>query len=303
MSEARAIELYDAWVLKKGDKVYLPQPFHKCSESCKLIEVRGFTPPHYVCTSSRKVHVCGERCAYTDRNNVCVLTALVKSRALEYNPTVSAKNPRVMINELGCYMKGTKRRERRATVPTEQRRVSQVRAHITEVMCGQRRWKMYRTSVDRYRSELEARLRKQIGATTTMDEIHGIAYDLAATKGRTLIEPLMTLDDAYLTKLAYDIVRYADKIMTLSPILKHLCSNIGVFTAMIMRKLCTGWDLDGVPFVVAEEPFISHAPADTQYGEFPHIVNGQISRLALRLQAECLTKSGKPKLTMRFTRS
>jgi hypothetical protein len=301
---ALAVRLYDEWVVKCGGQVYLPQPFHTCKQGCKLKEIRGLKPPHFVCESSRAVHVCGEDCKYVDRENVCVLTGFVIRPNLVYNPTISKVDPRKRINEISCRLPtGRTGKRRRPAVPTLHKRLDESKACLRMIMFGADRIAVYHREVGRYNKEVLELVKRGFSAPVTFTEVHALAVQVKTRKDRLLCLPAPAFTEPELDALAERICRYADVFSAYNAELASLCANTEVFTACMISKLAVGSVVGGVTLITPEPPFILHAPDEIQFGEFD-ILCSNMAKMSRKMQEASITPNGAINLKMIFpTRS
>lgn len=291
---ALAVRLYDEWVRRKGGQVFLPHP-HRCEENkCKLIEIKGFIPPHFVCEFSRGVHVCGAECDRRDPSGVCVLTGFHNPNPdLQYNPTTSRVNPRVTLNEISVRLpEGRSGKKRRTTTVSPQRRLSQIKTCFEMIMWGKERKDIVRRERDRFNREVCDMIRRRTGGVIPFSETHQAVVEMARKKGMLLNPPAPVLDDTVVTKVCTHIAAYADMFSEVCPELKAACKKPDPFTATMISFFAKGFTLGSVVMITPISFFSKFAPGDIQYGDFPTIKCSEMAKITRLMQFASITKHG-----------
>lgn len=302
MSKAVALRIYDNFMRRQNKQIYLPQPFHRCDTTCKLTEIRGMNPPHYVCNSSRAVHICGDTCEYTDENYVCTLTALVKTAPLVYAPIYSKSVENKKVYDITRKLSGNKSRKRRIIIPSRDKQLYAIRSFIIRLMCGKERIAIYNENVAKYKKDVKETIRRRFGCHVPVHEAIVIAADIFEKKERLMYPPIETIDETTLTSIVHRIYEYNVLLSNYNTELQKLCANIEVFTAVMCHNLSVGYSIGNVVIVHKEDPFICHGPEEIQYGLFDGIINNHMSRLSRKLREVCLTSSGHVNVRMMFPR-
>lgn len=302
MSRDLAIRLYDDFLRKQNKQIYLPQPFHKCCNSCTTTEIRGMIPPHYVCNSSRAVHICGETCEFTDENYVCTLTGLVKTRPLVYAPIYSKSIENKKVYEITRKLPNEKARRRRVIIPSKDKQLNTIRSFIVRILCGKERHQIYAENVDKYKKDVKECIRRKFGCHMPAHAIIVCAHQLYEKKERLMCPPLDAIDESTLRSITHRIYEYNQLISRHSTELSKLCANIEVFTAVMCHNLAVGYSIGNITIVHPEDPFIQHGPEEIQYGLFDGIINNHMSKMSRKIREACLTSSGYVNVKMMFPR-
>lgn len=146
-----------------GKQVYKEQLFHKCRTegptACRVVEIPNMDPPHYVCTTSQKVHVCGYKCeeyTFNGEEYICKLTGIVLPfkkeervvRPSKDNPKKLTDNNYIMMG----HKKGRKRKARKTD--SKQNHTNMILEWLIYYLCGPERMKLYKSQKTRFKQEV-----------------------------------------------------------------------------------------------------------------------------------------------------
>ena len=295
--EQKALQLYDARQQQTGHQIYLPQPKHECGSECSLYEIKGMMC--FVCTSTRRVHVCGSKCNKRNHEGVCELTGfVVEPQQIVYNPIFSNADPRVKLHDITCRLPNAHRSKRRPVVLTFNKKVVHIKACIMKIMSGKERNKSYKKELERYERDVRDSLRRE-KKPILFPVAQTIAASLYTKRGRMLYPPCSPQSLTDLTHLAERLCRYNELICTYNSELQLLCQNLDVFTACMVYKLAVGSVYDDITFITPEEPFISHVPHESQFGEIGIPCNA-MARMSRKIQESCLSSNRHVNIRMIF---
>lgn len=259
-------------------------------------------PPHYVCNSSRAVHICGDKCEYTNIDYVCTLTGLVKEKPLVYAPIFSKNHENKKIYEITRKMSEKKPRRRRIIVPSKDKQLNIIQSFIQRLICSRERHQIHTENVSKYKKDVNEALRRKFGCLIPVHEALVCAHKIYEKKGRLLYPPLESIDTDVLQSITHRIYEYNQIICNHSAELNKMCSNLEVFTAVMCYYLSVGYSIGDVIIVHPEDPFILHGPEEIQYGLFDGIINNHMSRMSRKIREACLTPSGHVNAKMMFRR-
>lgn len=297
--EKRALQLYDARELHAGHQIYLPEPNHRCNSHCTLYEIKGMKC--FVCTNTRSVHVCGSKCNRRNHEGVCELTGfVVEQQQIVYNPIFSNADPRVKLHDITCRLPNSHRSKRRQVVLTFNKKVGLIKACVMKIMCGKERNASYKKELERYERDVRDSLRR-LRQPLLFPTAQVIAASLYSKRGRMLYPPCSPLLLGDITKLSERLCRYNELICTYNSELQMLCQNLEVFTACMVYKLAVGSVYDDITFIAPEEPFISHVPHESQFGELGILCNA-MARMSRKIQESCLSSNRHVNVRMIFPR-
>jgi len=297
--EKRALQLYDASEQRAGHPIYLPDRNHQCDSRCSLCEIKGMKC--FVCINSRSVHVCGSKCKRQNYEGVCELTGfVVQLQQIIYHPIFSNADPRVKLHDITCRLPTGRRSKRRPIVLTFNKKVVLIKACIVKIMCGKERNVSYRKELERYERDVRDSLKRE-KKPLIFPISQVIAASLYTKRGRMLYPPCSLLSLGDVTKLSERLCRYNELISTYNSELQLLCQNLDVFTACMVYRLAVGSVYDDITFITPEEPFISHVPHESQFGELGIPCNA-MARMSRKIQESCLSSNRHVNIRMIFPR-
>lgn len=302
-----AVQRYNEMCRAAGKQVCLPQPFHVCTEACKLVEIRGMD--QYVCAWSRNVHVCGERCQEGVRlkdnsGDVCRLTGRVLPHLVYQHYLVASKvDTRVRKHDHHVKMAtGRKRRRKLNSITSSPERLkSTVRKTLLLIMSGPVRNDMYEKARSRYFRDVRARFKStfQAGQAVCYLTARSILCELRNHYQRSLNRPAeMSVETVDI--LSERITSYYKKVRNVSGEIADTINGVEIFTACVVSKLATGFSLGSVEIIAKNKFFALHVPSEIQFKDFANIRCRSMSVCMRAIQAACLTKSGDVRIDMQF---
>lgn len=302
-----AIQIYNDICKSKGIQICLPQPFHKCTSKCSLVEIKGLS--QYVCEWSRNVHVCGEHCTEGERlkdnsGYVCRLTGRILPHKIYAHYEVPSKtdiSKRKHDHHTKMATGRKKRRKINSIVQSEERLLLTVRRTVTSILCSTERISIFKKAHDRFIRDVKIQF-KSAFANKNVDFLKSmqIIRDLKKHYARSLNQPI-DMNSKTLDTISQSIAKYFIKIHKISNgDIADTVNSVEIFTACILSKLASGFTLGTVNIIPKLFFFARHVPADIQFKELPNIRCRSMSVCTRAIQAACLTLSGHARIDFKF---
>ena len=302
-----AIQKYNDICKSKGIQICLPQPFHKCTSDCSLVEIKGLS--QYVCEWSRNVHVCGEHCTEGERlkdnsGYVCRLTGRILPQKIYTHYELPSKTDTTKRKHDHHTKMATGRKKRRkinSIVQSHERLLSTVRKTVVSILCSTERISIFKKAHDRFIRDVKIQF-KSAFTNRDVDFLQSVKIirNLKKHYARSLNQPI-EMNPKTIDTISQSIAKYFIKIQkTSNGDIADTVNSVEIFTACILSKLASGFTLGSVDIIPKMFFFARHVPADIQFKELPNIRCRSMSVCTRAIQAACLTPSGHARIDFKF---
>ena len=307
-SSCLAIEKYNEICKSKGIQICLPQPFHKCTSACSLVEIRGLS--QYVCEWSRNVHVCGEFCTEGERlkdnsGYVCRLTGRILPQKVYSHyelPSKTDTSKRKHDHHTKMATGRKKKRKINSIIKSEDRLLAIVRKTALNILSSSERMIIYKKTHDRFIRDVKIKFKSTFGSSQVdFLKATAILRNLKKHYARSLNKPIK-MEPQSIDSISRSIAKYFIKIQkNTNGDISDTVNSVEIFTACVLSKLASGFTLGNVEIIPKIFFFSRHVPADIQFKELPNLRCRSMSVCTRAIQAACLTPSGHARIDFKFS--
>jgi len=245
---------------------------HTCvPDFCSMWEYPSPKNKHmvFVCKESRKIHRCGAKCIYSIINkskegNVCTLTGMMTSTQSFLHYTRPSKDPNVKNNFNDHYIKmGNTKRRRSTPSPNTSKPppTHLILETLKSIFSGTERHRSYIMQKERFFREVSKKFKKKRGYDINFMETSCAILSLYRSFG-SMLNPPIDRSNKKIVLLSNAISDYWMKIGTS---LARSPKTVGVFTAVCVSKLRTGYTINNIIIFPKIDWISRYAPSDINF--------------------------------------
>lgn len=308
------LKLYN---LQCKNDISLPQPGHKCTDKCRLVELmhgkERFGYPIFICKASRNIHYCGEKCntsvpSHDGSGFVCRLTGFVlPGKIFKHALTIGKDNSyskRHYTNDNYVTMPERKVRPKRqnSMVNDRNKLVRTILHTMSNILTGSKRTQLHEKAKKKYFNDIVdsfKHIKKEKGHVCIMDAICSASKIRAKCK-RSLNKPIEMGNKTFLQKYAVSIAEYFVKMKKNHFNISDTVNSAEIFTACMLEKLATGFKIQGFTLVPKVPIFERHVPDEVQFGSIQKLRCRAMSIMNRNMQSAYTTKNGHPRIDLKF---
>lgn len=290
--ERRLNWLVDRWCAENRVPVYGYDHAHVCTSECRMLGDH----PHFICTASRKVHVCGKGCRNTyatSEGTFCALTGYeVHGPDDETSTLVVRDSCGKSTRHWGDRIRTGKKRPRRASsAPGPKNSIVLFERAVNLFLLSEERQALYRGEMEKFSAAVKKAAKKQCGPLVMRDASALVAAIVAKHEPLCTPPPCKTV--RWVGSLAREIHDFW-KQLDFKYTRKSVNALVAVSLSMMAKK--EGYSCDSVVYVRHSPTLARHVVNDMQFGKFSGLTCRRMSIVHRGLMKACLTPSGKQRI-------
>jgi len=284
--------LVDQWSKNNKMPIYGFDQMHVCTSKCKLIGEY----PNFICTASRKIHVCGKNCDNpytTSEGTFCSLTGFEVEGPVDQTSSLVVRDScGKSTRHWGDRIRAGKKRRSKPACCVPKNTINLFQRSVKHFLFSEERTVMYNSEMEKFFTSISKLSKRHFCEKTSLQDASAQVSSVV-DRHIGLCSPPAPKSVRWADSLAREIHNFWAQL-DFKCTRKSVNALVAVSLSMMAKK--EGYARDGVVYVKHSRLIAQYVVSDMQFGKFSGLTCRRMSIIQRELMKACLTPSGKQRI-------